>query len=173
VGNQPRKARDHFFGLQEAKRDLVGVAVFDRLDQPLQDNDALVERMWPSREIENYLYTRESLIGWAKRACSDLGPGELFAEIWAQAMKDAISEIENAMAVLGKGAPWSPDTKATDDFLDPLFGKFFEKVGLPNLFLKRDYHVLAGFMPQEEISPDVSEMLDRIHETAQRAKPLE
>ena len=173
VGNQPRKARDHFFGLQEAKYNLVGFALFDRLDQPLQDHDALVERMWPRREIENYLYCRDSLIYWATRACSDLGPGKLFANNWAQTMEDSISEIEHAMAVLGRGVPWSPDTKATDDFLDPLFAKFFEKVGLPNLFLKRDYHVLAEFMPKEEISPEVSEMLDRIHETAQRAKPLE
>lgn len=34
--NLPQKARDHFYGLQEAKNDLVGLAVFDRLDKILQ-----------------------------------------------------------------------------------------------------------------------------------------
>jgi len=34
--NLPQKARDHFFGSQEAKSDLVAVAVFDRLEKELQ-----------------------------------------------------------------------------------------------------------------------------------------
>ena len=32
VENKPQRARDHFYGLREAKRDLVGLALFDRLD---------------------------------------------------------------------------------------------------------------------------------------------
>ena len=52
--NLPQKARDHFFGLQEAKRDLVGIAIFDRLDTELQSVNGLTEMMWRRREIENY-----------------------------------------------------------------------------------------------------------------------
>ena len=33
VANQPRKAQDHFYGVREAKPDLVGIAIYDRLDQ--------------------------------------------------------------------------------------------------------------------------------------------
>ena len=33
--NLPNRAREHFFGLQEAKPDLVGFALFDRIDKPL------------------------------------------------------------------------------------------------------------------------------------------
>jgi hypothetical protein len=32
-----------------------------------------------------------------------------------------------------------PDIKASDDFLDPLFRKFYEKLGLLNLMRKTDY----------------------------------
>jgi hypothetical protein len=40
-------------------------------------------------------------------------------------MEESIVEIEGAMETLGKGSPWSPDTKVSDDFLDPLFAAFF------------------------------------------------
>ena len=172
VGNQPSKARDHFFGLREAKRDLIGLALFDRLDQELKAHDAPGgKNVDPPRNRKLPLHPRVA-DAWARRACSEIGPGELFADIWAQTMEDAISEIEKAMKVLGKAAlgPRTPRQRMT--FLDPLFAEFFKKVGLPNLFLKRDYHSLAEFMSKEEIPPEVSEMLDRIHETAQRAKPL-
>jgi hypothetical protein len=35
-------------------------------------------------------------------------------------MEASIDEVEKAMATLGKGSPWSPDTKVSDDFLDPV-----------------------------------------------------
>ncbi len=50
--NLPSRAREHFFALQEARRDLVGWALFDRLDKPLQSGTALTEMMWRKREIE-------------------------------------------------------------------------------------------------------------------------
>ena len=38
VGNQPGKAREHFYGLREAKTDLVGFCLFDRIESELQTN---------------------------------------------------------------------------------------------------------------------------------------
>lgn len=43
VFNQPVKARDHFYGLREAKADLRGFALYDRLDRPLPAPSALRE----------------------------------------------------------------------------------------------------------------------------------
>ena len=40
--NLPQRAREHFFGLQEAKSDLHGVAIFDRLDKKLHTDSELV-----------------------------------------------------------------------------------------------------------------------------------
>ncbi|MEW5882281.1 MAG: hypothetical protein AB1761_17810, partial [Pseudomonadota bacterium] len=59
--------------------------------------------------------------------------GEIFASAWRQTMVEAIDEIARALAALGKPEPSSPDLKASDDFLDPLFRRFFEKLELPNL----------------------------------------
>ncbi|MEK6616444.1 MAG: AAA family ATPase, partial [Bacteroidota bacterium] len=49
--NRPRLARDHFHGLQAAVSDLKGIAIFDRIENPLQST-ALEETMWTRYEIE-------------------------------------------------------------------------------------------------------------------------
>ena len=75
------------------------------------------------------------------------------------------------MAKLRKGSPWSPDTKVSDDFLDPLFETFFDKLGLRNMMRKTNYHELASYVPRERIDPEIIGMLDLISDTATRAYP--
>lgn len=168
VENKPAKARDHFYGLKEAKKDLCAFALFDRLD--LEHNPHLTQWAWKRREIENYLCYPETLLRWAKEGAEEqLGP--LFGMLWQDGMRAAIEQMEKALRVVGKDSPWSPDTKVTDDFLDPLFSNFFRDLGLPNLMRKTDYHTLARYVPPELIDPEVGEVLDRILATCERAKP--
>jgi hypothetical protein len=86
-------------------------------------------------------------------------------------MEAAIRRVEAAMTTLGKGSPWSPDTKVSDDFLDPLFELFFKSLNLPNLMRKTDYHTLARCVPQGQIDPEVVEVLDEIVGVFNRARP--
>lgn len=167
--DQPQKARDHFYGLREAKPDLVGFALFDRMNRRLFDAGYLKQYMWQKREIENYLCQKEVLIAWATKAQQQVGP--LLAQEWQTTMEETIAEIENALNILGKGSPWSPDIKASDDFLDPLFEGFYKKIKLPNLMRKSDYHTLARFLPKERIDPEVRHVLDMIHDVSQKAQP--
>lgn len=168
VANQPGQARHHFYGLREAKPDLVGIALYDRLSQSLADDPNLVQLTWRRREIENYLCQPETLLAWAQAmgACQQ---GEIFASAWRQTMEEAIAEIARALAALGKPDPRGADIKASDDFLDPLFRKFFEKLELTNQMAKTDYHALAPFVRAQDIDPEVREKLDRIVEVAGRA----
>ena len=46
VGNQPTEAREHFYGLREAKPDLVGFCLFDRISDELQTPPELIEYAW-------------------------------------------------------------------------------------------------------------------------------
>ena len=171
VGNQPQKARDHFNGLREAKKDLAGFALFDRLEKELQSGSPLYERMWSKREVENYLCSRDGLLNWAQHAGKEYGPpGPLFARDWKEVMSDCITSVEQALSTLGR-SPWSDDTKVSDDFLPPLFENFFEKLALPNLMNKSDYHALTRFVPIGEIDPEVGVVLDMILEKARLAKP--
>lgn len=170
VFNQPNKAHEHFFGLREACPDLQGIAIFDRLQRDLESRSQPEQIMWRRREIENYLCARETLLNWATaEATSSLGP--LFESAWAEPMETSIRQIEAAMATLGKGSPWSPNTKVSDDFLDPLFENFYRRLGLPNLMRKTDYHRLAQYVPRELVDPEVTDVLDRIRETSRRAQP--
>jgi energy-coupling factor transporter ATP-binding protein EcfA2 len=176
VSNQPSKARKHFNGLLEAKRDLVGLAVFDRLDQEFEAQPELKEWMWTRREIENYLCQPETLLAYAKASAREASLGPLFHEAeykrWRKAMQESIEDFVPRAALQDLSDAWWVDTKASDDFLDRLFRRFFERLGLPNVMRKTDYHVLARHVPRDLIDPEVHEVLDGIVTVAQAARPV-
>jgi len=170
VANQPAKAREHFYGIREAKPDLIGIAVYDRLERQPPAEPQFRQIMWRRRELENYLCTRETLLAFAT-AKGQEQQGEMFGGSWSAVMEETIQEIESALAALGKPSPWGSDLKASDDFLDPLFRKFYQKLGLPNLMRKTDYHTLAPFVPAAAIDNEIREVLDAIVQTENQARP--
>ena len=173
VGNQPSKAREHFYGLREAKPNLVGFCLFDRIPDELQTRPELIEYAWQRSEIENYVVpSKHVLIEWARVEAEEQFGGPLFSTLWVSTMEERIKEIEEARAVLRQESPWSPDIKVTDDFLDGLFETFFEKLEVTNLMRKTNYHTLVQYLPTEQIDPEVVKVLDRILEVANKAVPL-
>jgi predicted ATPase len=170
--NKPQEARDHFQGLREAKPDLVGIALFDRLDRELHTGSQLTERMWLRREIENYLVSPESLRVYVSQ---DLREDDLIdqAELRTrqETLQTCLAEIINALRLTNKPDPWGFDIKVTDDFLDPLFKLYYERLGIPQQTFKRDYHGLADAMPLDKIDPEVSVVLDTIAAVANMAAP--
>lgn len=171
VENQPSDVSKHFWGLKYAKDDLVGIAIFDRIERPLPDNIGAEGFQWKKREIENYLCIEEVLLAYAKHDLTDDLFGSAEAGRRLNAMKESIVEVASAVKTLKKLDLWSPDIKATDEFLDPLFDKYFEKLGLPNLIKKSDYHILARLVPKDKIDHEIVEKLDAIVEVAKKAKP--
>ncbi len=170
VLNQPVKAREHFYGLREAKTDLAGIAIYDNLGRPLADDPNLGQTMWSRREIENYLCHPQTLLAYAE-ALGVKQHGELFAQSWRDAMERSIDEIKSALQALGKPPIDSPDLKASDDFLDPLFRNFFQKMNLPNLMRKSDYHQLAPYVPVSLLDDEIRQKLDAIAAVATLARP--
>ena len=172
VLNQPTKARDHFVGLREAKPDLAGFALFDRLDAKLQANPYLVERMWKRREIENYLCQPETLLAWAESTARDPGAGPLFeqAEIdrRVKAMQESITDLVPPVALRDRADRWWLDTKASDDFLDRLFVAYYTSLELPDLMRKSGYHQLARHVPRGLLDHEITDVLDEVHRIAQR-----
>ena len=169
--NLPQKARDHFYGLQEAKQDLVGIAIFDRLDKELRKNAPLTELMWAKRELENYFCSEQVLMAFA----AGRQPDDLFAHAEQdrrrEAMHDSIREVSQALRTLGKPDAWSVDIKASDEFLDPLFTDFSRRLGLPLVLRKSEYCDLVKFLPKAGVDPEVGRMLDAIVAVAARAAP--
>jgi len=169
--NLPQKARDHFYGLREAKSDLVGIAIFDRLDKTLQENTPLRETMWARREIENYFCSEEVLLAFAAQGQPDDLFGQAEQARRGPAMNASIQEVAKALATLGKPDPWSPDIKASDEFMDPLFKDFSKRLALPLVLRKSEYCELVQFLPKDKVDADVRAKLDSLVEVAARATP--
>jgi hypothetical protein len=186
VENQPQRARDHFFGLRESKRDLIGFLLCDRIERELNSSQGLSERSWTRREIENYLCAPAVLTrfasGGAEEGPAALGEfiaiGPLFEKAEAErrrlAMEETVRELVPPIALGDPSDPFWIDTKASDEFLDRVFPRFFERVGLPSdLMRKTDYHVLAECMTPEMIDPEVVSVLDELARIAGQARPRE
>ena len=175
VLNLASRARSHFRGLHEAKKDLVGFLLTDRTDESLQSSGPLVERMWRRREIENYLCQPETLMAYARASGEDVAAGPLFASPEAdrrsQVMQECLTDLVPPAALRNPDDIWWTNIKASDDLLDRLFEMFFARLNLPNLLRKTDYHVLARHVPPSRISPEVHDVLDLIQGVAARAKP--
>jgi ABC-type taurine transport system ATPase subunit len=170
--NKPQEARDHFQGLREAKPDLVGFVLLDRLEKELQTGSRLVERMWKQREIENYLVTRESLRGFVQQGLDSedlIEAAEKRNRL--EILETCLVELANALKLTNEPDPWGADIKVTDKFLDPLFKLFFERLGTPQRIYKRDYHGLADTLPLDEVDPEMIEVLDAILSVSSEAQP--
>lgn len=180
VQNRPEKAREHFCGLREAKPDLVGFALFDRLEQQLKDTPALMEYMWKRREIENYICTKDAVLSYAEdfpHETSSAADGPLFElgekERRKKIMEECIVGCIPGFALNDPLDRWWFNTKVSDDFLDRVFEIFFNKMELPNLMRKTNYHVLARYIKKEQIDPEVIQVLDCIIQVASKAIPVE
>ena len=175
VENNAAAVRNHFHGLREAVPELRGVVLFDRLEQEPQDMGPLECLVWKRREIENYLCSRSTLEAYAAASTADVEAGPLFAanesERRVNAMRLAIAEVASALETLGKGSPWDSDVKASNEFLEPLFKSYFEKLELPNLMAKKNFYELADYVPDAEMDPEIGDKLDAIAHVAESATP--
>lgn len=176
VGNQPGAAGQHFFGLREALPGLAGIALFDRLESEPESRGKLQCSMWERREIENYLCTLKTLEAYATASARVDEPAPLFSDMEKDrrlaAMQEAVAEVEEAMNTLGKGSPWDPEVKASDDFLVPLFKTYFAKLELPNLMDKKQFYELAMHVPEDELDPEITEKLEKIADMFASAQPM-
>jgi hypothetical protein len=86
-------------------------------------------------------------------------------------MDACIRDLVPPVALRDPADSWWRDTKASTDFLDRLFATFFQRLELPNLLLKTNYHVLAKYVRPEQIDHEVIEKLDSILQVATSARP--
>jgi predicted ATPase len=168
--NLPERAREHFFGLREAKNDLVGFALFDRLNAELQSARGLTEAMWRRREIENYFCMEEVLLAYARYDLPDDLFGLAERALREEAMAQSIAEVTKLLEIDDLN-PWSPDVKASEEVLDRVFRLYFKKLNLPLQLRKSGYHLLASLVPRARLDPEITEKLNAIIKIARLAKP--
>lgn len=170
IGNQPKLAEYHFHGLREAKPDLVGFAVFDRLEAGLPSSFIIPAKMWKRREIECYLCKHDILMRYAEGMENDDLVSLAQKSTRRESMQSAIDSVENALRVLGRD-PWSVDEKVSDDFLPAVFKNYFGQLRADDRLAKSDFHVLTDVLRREDIDPEIVEVLDMICVQAGKARP--
>jgi hypothetical protein len=170
VGNQLSEAKRHFYGIKEAVPHLKAIAIFDNLQQDVGQENNFNILQWTRREIENYLCYPETLNAYAQEVEHKETAGPLFSQAETQSRIDTMSrsmeEVENAIKTLKEGSPWDTGTKVSERFLPTVFEKYFEKLKLPNVMLKKNYHILARYVSKDKIDDEIKEKLDAIVKTA-------
>ena len=91
--------------MRQAKGDLAGVAIFDRLDRELQTGTPLVETMWRKREIENYFCSEAVLLSYATANGSD--------DLFGLAQQQQRLERESPCRNKAGGKNWTRSLQAT------------------------------------------------------------
>jgi hypothetical protein len=111
--NDPAQARNHFSGLRDAKNDLIGVALYDNINNPLNVMEGLVEASWKKNEIENYFFSQSVLLSWARGIISNdlFGPSE--ADQREEAMRKALDDVLPGAAKRHDNDPYWAEVKAS------------------------------------------------------------
>ena len=164
VRDEPETAQHHFHGLREASPALRGVALFDRLPRKLPSDKVLRLLMWNRYEIENYFCTEKCLLAFAEAQPSRSAP-DVFAPQRVETMRRTIERFRTGMEMIGRPPPWSDDTKASTEVVEPILAQYFSALGEYNDMLKKNLHRLVEYLPDDEIPDEVREKLDAIAET--------
>jgi len=169
--NVPGSARKHFHALREAKPDLIGFALFDRIpEEKITNLHGLKEWSLKRSEIENYFCTKAVLLRWARSTLNPMIQNTLWTpaeqDEQANAMLSAIKAVEGSMQILKKTDLWSPNLKASDDALRPVLENYYERLGRQETVQKSRFHELIPFMEADEVDKEIHEVLDEIHRIA-------
>lgn len=176
VGNQPSSARNHFFGLQQGKPDLVGIGIYDSDATISEASPYLREFQWKRREVENYLPIPAVLERYAEDSVdgNETGGDTLFAaaekDKRLEIMRRVVSDLVPPVALRHPDDEyWQHGVKASE-LLDRVFEVFFIELELPNVMRKTAYHRLASLARPDELDMELVYVLDQIVGVAERAK---
>ena len=158
-GRNPREAREHFFALKAVKPDIRGVLILDKDNRQLPEHelsaDGLTISRWRRYEAENYLIHPDALARFIRGAKPDLftaassekGLGYLRDQLPPAVYKEPLGD-HDYLNVTPAGKTLLPG--------------FFDAAGVP--LTKNEYYQVAARMRSDEISDEVREKLDAIHE---------
>ena len=174
IGNNPSRARSHFYGLQSANSSLKGILLIDQTEAELQTEGPLIEMMWRRREIENYLLVPEAILRFCEkeiRAGYASPPEETDTSLFEKLIPQEINQVQALLKKLILEEVWANPledtpfllgTKASDVVLEPFFKNFYKLIGKYNTMAKNNMFLIASEMKRNEIHSEIIEKLDRI-----------
>ncbi|MEO6758234.1 MAG: hypothetical protein ABIO24_02190, partial [Saprospiraceae bacterium] len=154
----PHLAVKTFETFREIFPPLKGFALFDCIPN-LKNNPRLNIQCWKKREVENYFARPHVLIRYANLLAS-IRHRDKKANDLEKAMEEVINDNTAPAYLRNLDDPWWSEEKLTDNWLDKIIPRFYEKVGLPQAIWKRDYHEIISQMKPSEIDKEIKEKLD-------------
>jgi ABC-type polar amino acid transport system ATPase subunit len=168
--NVPSAAREHFYALKQAVPSLQGVALFDRINNALENNE-LKELMWSKREMENYFFSPDVFLRYATgRQATDLFALAEQAQK-RKAMEEAIEDVIPGYARRNLADPFWSDDKASE-WMERVFRQYFENLRLPVTLSKNKYFQLIDVLDFAEVNHEINDKLDAILHVAAAAALL-
>jgi hypothetical protein len=160
--NDPAQARNHFSGLRDAKNDLIGVALYDNINNPLNVMEGLVEASWKKNEIENYFFSQSVLLSWARGIISNdlFGPSE--ADQREEAMRKALDDVLPGAAKRHDNDPYWAEVKASAE-IQKILKAYYKYLEYPGDSSKARFVDILSYLRIENINAEVIEKLDFIH----------
>lgn len=159
--NDPNEARKHFSGLKDAKKDLIGVVIYDNIPNELNVMEGLNEAKWKKNEIENYFFNQEIFLNWAtgKVAMDLFGMSE--AQQRKEAMRKALDDVLPGAAKRDEHNEYWSTSKASDQ-IEKILRAFYTYMGHKGDTSKGKYFELIDYFPYEKIDSEIKEKLDFI-----------
>jgi predicted ATPase len=160
--NDPNLSRRHFTALKDAVHELKGVAIYDKITNPLNKVTDLFEYSWSLREIENYFFKPELFLRWVDSIFQD---SDLFQDVekerQREAMQNAIENVIPKYAMDDRNADYWSNCKASEE-MDRIFKFFYRALNKPVEFSKNKYFKLAMLLKPEEVSEEIKHVLDEL-----------
>ncbi|MBN3034812.1 MAG: AAA family ATPase [Bacteroidales bacterium] len=157
-GNIPAEAYKRFKSLKIVEPELKGLAIFDRLDRPVDPDAPLKVIQWNYREIENYFCTPVVFIRWAESRT-----GSLFTQNYPVIMKEVIHDVFPKLYLENPDDQWWKHEKMSE-WADRIFEEFSRRTGQPSDMRKGNFHELIAFLEPDEVTPEITEKLDALLE---------
>lgn len=161
ANNVPGKAIEDYMALKEFVPELKGLALFDRPEKEYGNrNPPMPILFWKKRELENYFARPNVLLRHAKLL--SIKHPTIGIEELEKTMREVIEEYTAPIVLRDASNPFWDDQKLSDNWLDVIFPEFYQRLGLPQDFYKRDYYQLIALLEPTEIDQEITTTLDSI-----------
>lgn len=171
-GNDPAYPKNHFVALKEFIPDLKGFALFDNLKRNDSRNvpPGLKIKQWERNEIENYIPIPSTLKNYIHQIFNSTSDEETLLQS-LKSTPNPLIEFEKTLqsrtppdALTDLNDSFWKTTKISDDYLTPVFEKFFDTISYPKSTMdKSKFYRLVEFSPREGIQEEIKITLNNLY----------
>jgi hypothetical protein len=157
IGNDVSRVKNHFDALKKYIPELKGFALFDNLNRSLENNqDGLLMVQWSRKEIENYIPIPQTLYKFVENSN--------YGEIWKGRFIEIVNENIPPAAIKNVNHSFWKTTKISDEFLIPIFEKFYDEAALPRgLMDKSKFYLLVEYVDKNLLDNEIQEVISKLY----------